>query len=120
MENTKKERRTIINIGTSLMVVILIGLSFAVIAALTISSSHNNYNLSKKLADHTTDYYAASNEAYEKIAANNWADQEFQVDINDTQVLNVKVTDGEISKWQVENVSSWEADSTQPVITIDD
>ena len=58
--------------------------------------------------------------AYEKIAATNWADQEFQVDINDTQVLDVKVSGGVISKWQVENVSSWEADSTQPVITIDD
>lgn len=120
MEHRKREQRSIINIGTSLMVVILIGLSFAVIAALTISSSHNNYNLSKKLADHTTEYYEASNQAYEKIAETDWADQEFQIDINDTQVLSVKVSGGQISKWQVENVSSWEADSTQPVITIQD
>lgn len=120
MENTKKENRSIINIGTSLMVVILIGMAFAVIAALAISSSHNNYNLSKKLMDHTDEYYAASNQAYEKIAATNWADQEFSVDINENQVLNVKVVSGEIATWQVENVSSWEADSTQPVITIGD
>ena len=120
MNHTKREHRSIINIGTSLMVVILIGLAFAVIAALTISSSHNNYNLSKKLADHTSDYYQASNEAYEKIAETDWADQEFQVDINDNQVLSVKVADGQIEKWQVENNSSWEADSTQPVITLDD
>lgn len=120
MEHKKRESRAIINIGTSLMVVILIGLAFAVIAALTISSSHNNYSLSEKLANHTNEYYAASNQAYETIARSDWADQDFQVDINDGQVLNVQVLDGEITKWQVENTSDWEADSTQPVITIED
>lgn len=120
MEHKKRESRAIINIGTSLMVVILIGLAFAVIAALTISSSHNNYSLSEKLANHTDEYYAASNQAYETIARSDWADQDFQVDINDGQVLNVQVLDGEITKWQVENTSDWEADSTQPVITIED
>ena len=120
MEHAKKEQRSIINIGTSLMVVILIGLAFAVIAALTISSSHNNYNLSKKLADHTDEYYEASNQAYEKIAESDWADQEFQVDINDNQILSVQVFGGEIIKWQVENTGSWDADSTQPVMTIED
>ncbi len=120
MEQKRKENRSIINIGTSLMVVILIGLAFAVIAALAVSSSHNNYSLSEKMAEHTTDYYAASNEAYEKIAENGWENQEFSVDINENQILNVKVSEGEIESWQVENVSSWEADSTQPVITLDD
>ena len=120
MEQSKKENRSIINIGTSLMVVILIGMAFAVIAALAISSSHNNYNLSQKLKDHTDEYYAASNAAYEKIAASDWADQEFTIDINENQVLNVKVVSKEITCWEVENVSSWEADSTQPVITIED
>ena len=102
------------------MVVILIGLAFAVIAALTISSSHNNYSLSSKLAEHTNEYYAASNAAYETIAENGWKNQDFSIDINDKQVLNVKVSDGEITSWQVSNVSDWEADSTQPVITLDD
>lgn len=120
MEQRKKENRSIINIGTSLMVVILIGMAFAVIAALAISSSHNNYNLSQKLKDHTDEYYTASNLAYEKIAASDWADQEFTIDINENQVLNVKVVSQEITCWQVENVSNWEADSTQPVITIED
>ncbi len=120
MEKQKKENRSIINIGTSLMVVILIGLAFAVIAALAISSSHNNYKLTEKLAEHTTDYYEASNEAYEKIAASDWADQEFTVDINDNQVLSVKVENGEIASWQVTSVGDWEADSTLPVITLED
>lgn len=120
MEQKKKENRSIINIGTSLMVVILIGMAFAVIAALAISSSHNNYNLSQKLKGHTDEYYQASNLAYEKIAESDWADQEFTIDINENQVLNVKVVSKEIACWKVENVSSWEADSTQPVITIED
>ena len=120
MEPKKRENRTIINIGTSLMVVIMIGMAFAVIAALAISSSHNNYNLSMKLKIHTDEYYAASNAAYEKIAENDWKDQEFTVDINDNQVLNVKVAGGEITCWQVTNTSGWEADSTQPVITLGD
>ena len=120
MEQRKRENRSIINIGTSLMVVILIGMAFAVIAALAISSSHNNYNLSQKLMNHTDEYYQASNEAYERIAAADWADQEFTIEINDNQVLNVKVLSGEIASWRVENVSGWVADSTQPVITIDD
>ena len=120
MEVPKKERRSIINIGTSLMVVILIGLAFAVIAALTISSSHNNYNLSNKLKEHTDEYYQASNQAQEIIAENAWKNQEFTVDINDRQDLKVKVADGEIISWQVENNTGWEADSSQPVITLDD
>ena len=116
----RRETRSIVNIGTSLMVVILIGLAFAVIAALTISSSHNNYNLSTNLATHTLQYYNASNQAQEKIAESNWADQEFSIDINDTQVLKVKVQDGEIASWQVSNGGDWEADSTLPVMTLDD
>ena len=120
MEEQKRKNRSIINIGTSLMVVILIGLAFAVIAALTISSSHNNYSLSDKLKTHTDEYYAASNEAYEKIAATDWANQEFTVTINDTQDLSVKVADGEIVSWKIVNNSSWEADSTQPIMTLDD
>lgn len=120
MEREKREHRTIINIGTSLMVVILIGMAFAVIAALAISSSHNNYGLSERMAVHTKEYYAASNEAYEKIAESDWKNQEFEVNINDNQVLKVKVADGDIETWQVQNVSSWDGDSTLPVLTIED
>ncbi|MCR5416887.1 MAG: hypothetical protein K6E79_08830 [Pseudobutyrivibrio sp.] len=116
----KAENRTVINIGTSLMVVILIGLAFAVIAALAISSSQNNYNLSMKLASHTEEYYAASNAANEKLANTGFADQEFTETINDSQVLSVKVENGKITKWKVESTNGWEADNTQPVMTIED
>ncbi len=119
MERKKRETRAIINIGTALMVVILIGMAFAVIAALSISSSHHDYELTKKLADRTQDYYAASNQAYERIAENNWQNQEFTVDINENQVLSVKVSDGEIETWKVENTGSWDAKSTQPILILD-
>ena len=116
----EKNNRSIINIGTSLMVVILIGLAFAVIAALAISSSQNNYNMASKLANHTTEYYAASNLAYEKLASNGWVDQEFTVQIDDNQELVVSVENGEITRWQVISSSDWEAESSQPVITIEE
>ncbi|SEA11769.1 hypothetical protein SAMN02910384_00908 [Pseudobutyrivibrio sp. ACV-2] len=120
MERKKRENRTIINIGTALMVVILIGMAFAVIAALSISSSHHDYELTKKMAERTQDYYAASNQAYEKIAESNWKNQEFTVDINENQVLSVKVSDGEIETWQVENTGDWDAQSSQPVLILEE
>lgn len=119
MERKKRENRAIINIGTALMVVILIGMAFAVIAALAISSSHHDYELTKRLAERTQDYYAASNEAYEKIAESDWENQDFTVDINENQVLRVKVSDGEIETWKVENTGSWDAQSSQPVLILD-
>lgn len=116
MEETKnRNNRSIVNIGTSLMVVILIGLSFAVIAALAISSSKNNYDLSENLANHTTEYYAASNAVYEQIAADDWAEKVYDVAINDSQDLHVEVTHGEIVVWKVVNSGTWEADDSLPV-----
>ena len=116
MDSRRQERKSIINIGTSLMVVIMIGLSLAVIAALAISSSRNNYDLSQRLAEHTTDYYNASNEAYEAIAKDNWADSEYNIQINDTQELHVKVENKTITAWKVENTGSWEGDTDIVVI----
>lgn len=111
-----KNNRTVINIGTSLMVVILIGLSFAVIAALAISSSQNSYNLSEKLAEHTTEYYDACNLAYRQIASSGFADQAFEEEINEDQVLKVEVKNKEITSWKVENVGDWETDDTLTLI----
>ncbi len=116
----RAQNRTIINIGTSLMVVILIGLSFAVIAALTISSSYNNYNLTKRLEQRTNEYYDASNKANEIIAENDWKDMEFEVYIDENQRLEVQTKDGKITQWQVTSVSEWQPDSSLPVLKIED
>lgn len=110
-----KNKRNIINIGTSLMVVVLMGLSFAVIAALTISSAKNNLDLSQKQADHTRDYYEACTEAFETIDETGWVDQEFTIQMTESQVLSVAVSDGSITKWRVENPSDWSTDDSLPV-----
>lgn len=111
-----QERHQVINIGTSSMIVILMGLSFGVIAALAVSSAKNNYNLSEAYASHTTEFYEASNKAYEHLANTNYADEEFTVPLNDKQILEVEVDQGQIVTWRLKNVSNWDSDSTLPVL----
>lgn len=106
------EKKSVINIGTSLMIVVLIGLSFAVIAALAVSSSKNNYDLATKQANHTTEYYQASNQAYESIAADDYADKTYDITMNDSQTLHVEVAGGEITCWQVVNDQDWEGEDS--------
>jgi hypothetical protein len=123
-----KKQGFVMNIGTSSMIVILIGLSFAVLAALAISQAKNDYKLSVELADHTKAYYDAVAEAernlsdIETVYAGRDADDRtsFAVDISDGLELDVTVhfTDGskdyEIEQWQVVTTSDWEADDTLP------
>jgi len=118
------------NIGTSSMMVILIGLSFAVLAALAISSARNDYRLSEELAQHTTDYYNASNEAQTKLAdiEDLYARQDdnhrtcFAVPMNKYQELQVELyfaadsSEYEITKWKVVNTDNWEGDTSLPVL----
>lgn len=127
----KSKRQTqVMNIGTSSMIVILIGLSFAVLAALAISSARSDYRLSEELAIHTTDYYNACNEAQELLADTNalYANKDsnnkslFTVPINEYQELQVELlfgennSDYEITKWKVVNTGSWEGDTSLPVL----
>ena len=114
-EKKTRNKNSIVNIGTSLMVVILIGLSFAVIAALAISSSKNNYDLSENLANHTRDYYQASNQIQESIANDGWVDKTYEVEINDNQTLYAKVQSGKIVAYKVVNSGEWEASDSLPV-----
>ena len=107
-EKKDKGKRSIINIGTSLMIVVLMGLSFAVIAALAISSSKNNYDLSQKMARHTTEYYEACNTANWIIHEGAFADMDFNIAINDDQQLHVKVENQSITAWEVVNNTGWE------------
>jgi len=129
MKKNKKET-IVMNIGTSSMLVILIGLSFAVLAALAISSARNDYRLSKELAMHTKDYYSASNRAQEILADIETLYQQrddtntssYTVPINEYQELQVAVSFGdnnkeyEIVKWKVVNIGGWEGDTSLPVM----
>lgn len=120
----------VMNIGTSSMLVILIGLSFAVLAALAISSARNDYRLSEELAQHTTEYYEAYNHAQDMLADVDLLLQQkddknvssFAISINDNQELQVEICfendskEYDIIKWKVVNVGDWEADTTLPVL----
>lgn len=115
----KNKRYGVVNMGTSSMVVLLMGMSFTVIAALALSSAQNDYKLSQKLAEHTSDYYRASNEAYEKIAAGN-EENIFDIKMNEFQELHVEYTSMgdkfEITCWRVTNVDQWEEEELLPVM----
>ena len=129
MRKSKKET-IIMNIGTSSMIVILIGLSFAVLAALAISSARNDYRLSRELAAHNKEYYDASNRAWETLAESDIIHYmrddndtaSFEIPVNDYQELQVGIcfrdeTDEfDIVKWKVVNTGDWEGDTSIPVM----
>lgn len=128
--NRKKNKMTVMNVGTSSMLVILIGLSFAVLAALAISTARSDMNLSRELAEHTTEYYTASNRAQEILMDTEELYQKrdadglvlFSVPINEKQDLTVGICfEGEslqyrITTWKVVNNRKWEGDTSLPVL----
>lgn len=129
----RKNKTIVMNIGTSSMLVILTGLSFAVLAALAISSARNDYSLSMELAEHTMEYYGASDRAQEilihpeKLYLQRDFDgyAEFTVPVNQRQELVVGVSflnesmdsyDYDITKWKIVNTGDWEGDTSLPVL----
>lgn len=105
-----------LNIGASSILVIMVILSLVCFAGLSFASANADYRLSRKLADRTTAYYQACNEAYIIIdglskefeaiyqSASSAADYEnkikesltdsltFTCDINKNQALQVEIT----------------------------
>lgn len=55
-----KPTSSFINIGSSSLLIIFLILSLVTFSVLSLSSAQSDYNLSKKLASHKEDYYAAS------------------------------------------------------------
>lgn len=109
----KNQRQGVVNIGISSIVVILIGLCFSVLAALAISSARNDFSQSQDLANHTTEYYTAYNEAVEK-AADGSLDAESDITMNDHQALHV-VYDKKAKVFKemtVVTTDTWENDFT--------
>ncbi|MCQ2535890.1 MAG: hypothetical protein MJ110_02860 [Lachnospiraceae bacterium] len=109
----KTERKGVINIGISSIVVILIGLCFSVLAALAISSARNDYSQSKDLANHTKEYYDAYNEAVERVAKNS-NEKEFDVAMNEHQSLHVVYDKNTktFTEMSVQTTDTWENDFT--------
>lgn len=126
----KRSKTQVMNIGTSSMLVILIGLSFAVLAALAISSARSDYRLSQELAQHTAAYYQAAGRAQEMLAEPEKLYQRcdengcvsFQLSVNERQKLLVELCfeggaeNYRIIKWKIENTGSWQGDTSLPVL----
>lgn len=105
-----------LNIGASSVLIIMVILSLVCFAGLSFASANADYRLSRKLADRTTAYYQACNEAYSVIAdlsdefeaiyqsAGSAADYEskikeslsdsliFSCSINENQALQIEIT----------------------------
>ena len=99
------------NIGSSSMLLIFIGLCLVSFAALSIVSANADKRLSQKIADRTTAYYEACNDAEKSLAGidqvlreqyNSSADREayfqavghskaYAIPISDTQTLYVEI-----------------------------
>lgn len=65
---TKKRKRTGLNVGTSLILVTFVLLCLVAFAALSFTTANSDYELSKQTADKTTAYYEAVNIAEEQLA----------------------------------------------------
>lgn len=59
----KNKKRYGLNIGTSSILIIIVILCLVCFSALSITSANADYRLSKRLADRTTAYYNACNQA---------------------------------------------------------
>lgn len=61
----KKDKKTFsfVNIGLSSLLVVFLVLCLTTFALLSLSSARSDYSLSRKMAEHRTDYYSASSEA---------------------------------------------------------
>ena len=134
-----KKRFPITNIGTVTLLMIFIVICMVVFTVLTVSESAADYNFGRKLADQTTDYYAACSRAEEVLAE---LDRQaagsrvyFSVPINDRLELAVaaeftgngngnKDGDGDgngnedgtrnyrIIRWEEQRSGTWQGDNT--------
>ncbi len=124
-----------LSIGASSILIVIVILCLVCFAGLSIASADADYRLSKKLADRTTDYYAACNEAQLKIMSmcenedkikESLSDSlTFTCFINENQSLEVTVvpvhSDNadnclyEISSWRVITLSLPELDNSLPI-----
>lgn len=133
----QKPQMPVINAGATLLLGVLLVLVLVVLALLTYSAARSDYQFSRQMADKTTDYYAACNQAEETLAQVDKALQQAQqkaqqpdytdldvtrqagrvcwsVPVNENQILQVEVSEQtrQILTWQVLSVQNWESDDT--------
>lgn len=138
----KQKNRSVINIGTTSLVLIFAVLALVIFALLSYASAGAQWKLAEKMAERTTTYYGAEQQAVEmaqqKIEAQQEAKMvlqqeekqqtagqdageemiEFQVPVGETQTLQVKIQRAEADRTGQWNVLEWrvvnrEVDSQQ-------
>jgi hypothetical protein len=122
--------------GVTSIIAILVVLVLIVFAALSITTSKADLNLSERTAEMTTEYYAADSAAEEKVAevteavkdGDGWRDKlgdeysvteedgrtvvRYDVTIDENKALSVRLgvaANGDVSRelWQVHSTSEW-------------
>ena len=139
----KKKSLPVTNLGTISLIMIFIVLCMVTFAALSLSSASRDMRAGQNMRAHLEEYYNVSNEAETLLAQADHifadayaatADGQFtltyQLDINDTQALLVKLAvrypqqvkkeDADsfykILSWQVVHTDTWEGDNTIKLI----
>jgi hypothetical protein len=126
--------------GSVLLFVSFLILCIFTFAVLSLITARNDYQTSKKTAEHESAYYAASNEAEDRIAELNTelknaggagggvpAGVSFQIPVDDTEVLSVALEAEEetqgpsyrLTRWELVPSGEWNPDQTVPVMTPD-
>ena len=111
-------------IGTSLLLVVLMALCLLVFSALSLSSAIRDYEYSKKLAVKTKEYYEANSKANQElknlIDNNVQGTHAFEIPMNDTRSLSVSLVIEDdsyhIIKWKEVSSETWENDDKLPVL----
>lgn len=65
----KKEKRGFSNFGFSTILLSFVMICVVTFSALSLVTAHSDYKLSKKVADKTSNYYSATERAYDTLAA---------------------------------------------------
>lgn len=145
-----KQREFRVNVGTSSLLLIFIILCLVAFATLSIVSANADYKLSKKVADRTSAYYEAANQAERYIASIDKTLQgvyesseseeayfstvghtkAYLVPISDLQSLSIKLeilypsaendTFYRITSWQVITTGELEYNNSYNLITIEE
>ena len=141
--NGNKKHSPVVNIGSSLLLVIFLVLCLVTFATLSLSSARSDYGFSSRLAERKTDYYRASSQAETILSAltpvvdtddvvlelNISAEKpsvSYQVPVNDKQFLSVVLellpADKEeagfyrVTQWKVVSQAEWKGDNTLKLI----
>lgn len=135
----KKKSQSVVNIGSSSLLVIFLILCLVIFAVLTLTSANSDYRFSKRIADRNTAYYEAVakaeltwNDLDLAVAheGGSFAEKEvhYEVPIDDSQELQVVLTLAgnetsgyhyDISKWETHSTKEWTGDNSLNLIQID-